>query len=112
MAIEKFGWQVTNEGGPKVSFRVRSTSFGDGYTQVAEDGINTRAVAHSATVKGELSVIQSVMDFFDRHGGYKAFEYEYPATGVGLYRCESYTPKPLGGSLWSISFDLIPLNRS
>ena len=112
MAVEVFEWCPYAESTSSVGFRVMKTEFGDGYTQVAQDGINTRNSRHNMSVRGNLGTIKDVMAFFDRHSGWKAFEYTHPVTGLGLFRCEGYSPEPLGGTLWSINFALIPFNRS
>jgi phage-related protein len=45
-----------------------------------------------------------VRDFIDRHEGYKSFLWTPPGGVQGRYRCNGYKTKPLGASLWTLSF--------
>ena len=43
MAIETFQWSPRTNAAADATFRIRKAQFGDGYVQVAGDGINFRA---------------------------------------------------------------------
>lgn len=81
------------DSGKKVDFRTRRSSFGDGYTQRAGDGINTRLRKFSVTWNLlSLEEIEEIEAFLDARDGHEAFFWTPPReTTPRKYICESYS---------------------
>jgi len=91
----------------EVGFRALRTDFGDGYTQEAGDGINTRHEKWSVAVKGRISgVVGEAMAFLDRHEGFRAFEWQSPTSGLKTFKCRE------GYSLQHVVFDIYTLSAT
>jgi phage-related protein len=103
MAIETFSWSPRVNPTQTVNFRVKKAQFGDGYDQVAGDGINPRSQEWELNFVGPEAYIREIKQFLDRHGGIHSFQWTPPLEDVGLYRCEQYKPSPLGGKNYSLS---------
>ncbi|NOK93697.1 phage tail protein, partial [Escherichia coli] len=65
MAIEIFTWSPRVNPQQTVNFRVRKAQFGDGYTQVSGDGINTRSQDWELSFVGTEDYIRPIKQFFD-----------------------------------------------
>lgn len=103
MEVFTYGVRVGSSG--QTSFRTLRADFGDGYTQEAADGINTRSAQWSISVKGRMSGdVGSVMSFIDRHGGYQAFQWSPPGGVAGLFKCrEGYQLTHIGRDIYDLS---------
>ncbi|TDB57247.1 phage tail protein [Photorhabdus khanii] len=101
--IETFNWNPRTSASSDVNFRIRKAQFGDGYTQVAGDGINPRSQKWELSFVGNEAYIRAIMDFLDRHGGYKSFQWTPSLANAGLYRCDAYKQIALGGGNYSLS---------
>ena len=73
MAIETFTWATQNGEAPDITYRVRTSQFGDGYKQEVGDGINNKVDSYPITHTGGQARALEIMAFFDRHQGAKAF---------------------------------------
>ncbi|QZI72889.1 phage tail protein [Pseudomonas protegens] len=102
MAIETFTWCPKVDPVGTVSFRTRSAKFGDGYEQVARDGINNRSQSWPLTFIGSAAKIKPIMDFIDARGGINPFYWSPPLGEQGLYRCSSYQSSALGAGMYSL----------
>lgn len=107
MAIQTFNWCARINASADVTFRTRKAQFGDGYTQVAGDGINNRGQQWSLEFVDDEATIKAIMAFLDNHAGIKSFFWNPPLTSKGLFRCETYKPTALGGGVFSISATFI-----
>ncbi|XTZ40274.1 phage tail protein [Salmonella enterica] len=103
MAVETFTWCPRINASQEVTFTTRKAQFGDGYAQVAGDGINTRSQQWSLSFVGNETLIGAIKDFLDRHQGVKSFQWKPPLEPLGLYRCEEgYKPTALGAGKYSL----------
>ena len=104
MAIEKFQWRT--QGQPEGSFnhRIRTAKFGDGYEQVAGDGINPEQQSWPVSFSGLESEMLPILSFVRRHV-IKSFIWTPPYGEPGLYRVTSDSIKasPVGGKVMSVS---------
>lgn len=107
MAIETFQWSPRTNAAANATFRIRKAQFGDGYAQVAGDGINFRAQNWDLNFVGSEAYISAIAAFLDRHAGRTSFQWKPPLSPLGLYRCEQYKPKALGGGNFSLSATFI-----
>lgn len=101
--METFTWSPRISPTQTVSMRVRKAQFGDGYQQVAGDGLNPRSQSWDLNFVGKESYIKEIKEFLDRQGGTRAFIWSPPLESLGLYRCEQYKPQPMGGGNWSLT---------
>lgn len=100
---ETFTWKVERDVDPTIEYRVIESQFGDGYKQASADGINTKSEQYSIKVHGTQDKMQEVMDFFDRHQGYKSFFWTPPLGKLSLFTCMDPKPVNEGGNLYSIT---------
>ncbi|WP_421547947.1 phage tail protein [Pseudomonas sp. QD4] len=103
MTIETFTWVPKVEPVGSVEFRLKSAQFGDGYRQVAQDGINNKTQSWPLTFVGDDKKIKPIIDFIDSHQGAMPFYWTPPLGEQGLYRCQTYQPSPLGAGVYSLS---------
>lgn len=94
---EIFDFEVQASPSASVSLSTISVQFGDGYSQAAANGINNKSQSWTVKFKGipdsdcgNIVAIDEVIQFLDRHGGWKSFEWTTPSGYTGLFCCNSY----------------------
>lgn len=102
MALETFSWCPRINPQQEVNFRTRKAKFGDGYEQVSGDGLNPRSQSWTLNFTGDEAYISSIKAFLDRHQGTRAFLWKPPLEPLGLYRCDTYKPTPLGAKKYNL----------
>lgn len=87
MAIKTFMWPVQVAGQPATEYSrtVRRVQFGDGYSQVSEDGINSERIKFPYSYRGPLATAVAIRDFCRGHCT-SAFIFTPPHGEKGLYR--------------------------
>lgn len=104
MAIETFSWRT--QGQPEGSYgqRVRTVQFGDGYKQVAADGINPETQSWPLAFTGTETEMKPILTFMRGHT-LKSFIWIPPYGEEGLYRVtpDSIRATPVGGKVMTIS---------
>ncbi|HEC1602972.1 TPA: phage tail protein [Escherichia coli] len=86
MAVETYSWRSQlGAGAIEYSQTVRAAQFGDGYEQVAENGINSTAIQVPMKHTGTEMEVNSIRDFLLAHT-VKAFIITPPGEAKGLYR--------------------------
>lgn len=104
MATETFTWKAA---GPSVqgdvTLRVKAAQFGDGYKQAVGDGINNKVQSWPMRFVGTRERIAEIIDFIDRHGGYRSFYWTPPLGVQGRYRVPRYTPAVEAGGVYSFT---------
>jgi phage-related protein len=103
MAIEEFTWCPRINAQQEVTFRTRTAQFGDAYKQVSGDGLNPRTQKWTMEFTGDEAYIAAIKAFLDRHSGTRSFSWRPPLEPLGLYRCNTYTPTPLGARKYNLS---------
>ncbi len=103
MAIETFTWPTQHGDAPDISWRVRSSQFGDGYKQTVADGPNNKLQSYPVSFTGTKARALEIMAFLDRHAGAKAFLWTTPLGELGLYTCQKSVPRPIGGGLFQVT---------
>lgn len=107
--METFEYPVDNATSIEVALRALRTDFGDGYTQEAGDGINTRREAWRISAAGHWETdsgmpVREITEFIDRHGGYQAFQWMTPFGKLKLFKCrQGYSVSPQGAGNFSVS---------
>lgn len=86
MALETYKWGCQLGAGP-VTYKdtVRAAQFGDGYEQVAEQGINSTMIEAPLVHAAQNAEIAEVFAFLRAHT-VKAFAMTPPGEVLGLYR--------------------------
>ncbi|TDX14865.1 phage-related protein [Buttiauxella sp. BIGb0552] len=86
MAVETYKWHSQLGAGPiEYSQTVRAAQFGDGYEQVAENGINSTAIQLPMKHVGAEAEVNELRTFLLTHV-VKAFVITPPGEEKGLYR--------------------------
>lgn len=86
MAVETYSWRSQlGAGAIEYSQTVRAAQFGDGYEQVADNGINSTAIQVPMKHTGTETEVNSIRDFLLAHT-VKAFIITPPGEAKGLYR--------------------------
>lgn len=104
--IETFKWRTQVQDSPIGEFkhRVREVVFGDGYKQVAGDGINPESQSWPITYTGLKVDVIPILTFIRQHTT-TSFIWISPLGEKGLYRvkADSISMKPAGGRTITIS---------
>lgn len=95
--MKELTWRPQGGAEAQVSHRTLTAQFGDGYTQRAGDGINTRKEVWPLTFIGRKDEIQLIADFFDEHAGYKAFRWR----GKTFVAPQGYAKRE-GARVWTL----------
>lgn len=86
MALETYKWGC-QLGAGAVTYKdtVRSAQFGDGYEQVAAQGINSTMIEAPLVYAGRTAEVNEILTFLRAHT-VKAFAITPPGEVLGLYR--------------------------
>lgn len=89
MTIETFMWptQVAGQPATEYSRTIRKVQFGDGYSQVSEDGINSERIKFPYSYRGPLETAIVIRDFCRRHC-VRSFIWAPIHSEKGLYRVD------------------------
>lgn len=98
-----FTWAPDSKASGTVTFATLSAKFGDGYEQVAADGINNESQSWPLTFTGLADRTTPIRDFLKARNGTQSFFWTPPLGVQGYYRCAEYTLQPMGGRLWQIT---------
>ena len=103
MTIETFSGPTERGETPDISYRVRESKFGGGYRQTVGDGPNNKEDSYPITATVNKVQARTIMEFFDRHGGAKAFLWVTPLGELGLFTCGDPKPTPVGGARFKVT---------
>jgi len=105
MALETFTWRTQGTPEGSYNWRVREAQFGDGYKQVAGNGINPETQSWPLSFQGQEKDMIPLLAFVRRHV-IKSCIWTPPYGIVGLYRVakDSIKATPVGGRAMSVSF--------
>ncbi|MEE5149110.1 phage tail protein [Pseudomonas alliivorans] len=103
MAIETFTWPTQHGDAPDITYRVRTSQFGNGYKQDVGDGPNNKEDSYPITFTGTKERVLQIMEFLDRHAGAKAFLWTTPLGQIGLFTCKNPVPTPMGGIAFKLT---------
>lgn len=107
-----FDFKIKAEPSGQVLQRTLDAAFGDGYSQSAADGINTRSQVWNIEARGPWRVagcsagqpVKAIADFLDAHQGYKSFEWTPPASDERIrVECKAYSIQPAGNGIVTLS---------
>lgn len=100
---DTFTWRAEIASSGSGEFPMRSSNFGDGYTQDSPTGLNNEKQKWNVSVSGYSANVGPVLDFIRAHKGI-AFFWKAPLTSApGYYVCVSYSSSDQGGDFWTIT---------
>jgi len=80
-----------------VTPRIRSTDFGDGYSQRVGDGLNTQRQIWTVEFISDTTSIDVIETFLQNTGGYQSFDWTPPRQTTALkFRYTDYNREPMG----------------
>jgi phage-related protein len=94
MTIPTFTYDPVTDPVGTTTYRTLISQFGDGYSQVAADGINNTYDTWTLSFAGGSSDVTPVKTFLDALQGYLPFYWTPPLGVQGLYRCTSKSTGP------------------
>ncbi|MEN4919714.1 phage tail protein [Achromobacter spanius] len=100
---DKFTWRATGQPNGAVTFRRLTAQFGDGYRQVAGDGINSKVQSWPLTFAGSKREMDALVAFLDRHAGIRSFLWTPPLGEEGLYEAPTFSLSHVGGDVYTVS---------
>jgi len=100
---ERFTWRSTGQPTGVTTFRRLTAQFGDGYRQVAGDGINNKVQSWPLTFSVGREEMEALIRFLDRHAGIASFLWTPPLGAEGHYEAPTYNINPVGGDVYSVS---------
>ncbi|WP_318387715.1 phage tail protein [Enterobacter sp.] len=108
MAVETYKWPVQLGGGAiEYDQTIRTAQFGDGYEQVAENGINSTAIQVPMKYTGKDDEVNEIRAFLLAHT-IKAFIITPPGEEKGLYRvvANSVRKNQISGNIAELVFTI------
>lgn len=110
--MDTFTWCPKIEPEGTISQRTLSVSFGDGYSQTAGDGINTKTQSWALTFTGKQSMINEIITFLDAHSGWQAFYWSAPLSEQATFMAkDGYQITPHGGGLYTLTVTFTQVYR-
>lgn len=91
---EVFEWAPLVEATGEEKFRTRSLQFGEGYRQVAQDGINNASQKWPLTFGGDEQEIEPIVLFLRRHAGARSFLWKPPLSVQSYWTCSGFNLTP------------------
>lgn len=85
------------------TFRVRSAQFGNGYRQVAGDGINNEVQSWPLTFRGRESYVLEILGFLRARKGFIPFAWTPPLGVASLFTCASWSVTPHGAGMYTLT---------
>lgn len=108
MAVETYRWPVQlGAGNIEYSQSVRTVQFGDGYEQVADNGINSTAITIPMVYAGPVATVNEIRAFLLAHT-VKAFIITPPGEEKGLYRvvADSISKQQISSNVAELTFTI------
>lgn len=104
--MEEFKWRTQIQDSPSGGFkhRIKEIEFGDGYKQVAGDGINPESQTWPFSYMGLKDEVMPIFKFIRQHTA-KSFIWTPPFGEKGLYRvkADSITMIPVSGGVMKLT---------
>ncbi|WP_410739025.1 phage tail protein [Citrobacter sedlakii] len=108
MAVETYNWRLQlGAGAIEYSQAIRTAQFGDGYEQVADNGINSTAISVPMKYVGKDAEVNEIRAFLLAHT-VKAFIITPPGEVKGLYRvvADSIRKQQISSNVAELSFTI------
>ena len=108
MAVETYRWPMQlGAGSIEYTQSVRTAQFGDGYEQVADNGINSTAIKIPMIYTGAEAIVNEIRAFLLAHT-VKAFIITPPGEEKGLYRvvADSISKQQISSNVAELTFTI------
>ena len=104
MALETFKWRTQGQPEGTYAHRIHTAQFGDGYKQVAGDGLNPETQSWPLSFSGIEKDMLPILTFMRKHT-LSSFIWTPPFGEKGLYRvvADSIRAMPIGGKSMTIA---------
>lgn len=90
--METFDWVPLANPQARYRHQTFRARFGEGYTQAAGAGINSRYDEWPLTFQGSRAMIEDIQNFLDRHQGFRPFVWQPPVGDTQfLYEADEYS---------------------
>lgn len=104
MTTQTFTWPPLRAAACEATFRLRAAQFGDGYRQVAADGINNRTQVWQLSFAGKEPRIAAVKAFLDARQGAERFYWTPPLESAPrLFTAGAYSVQAQGKGLYTLA---------
>lgn len=104
MSTPTFTWPPLRAAAGESTFRVRAAQFGDGYRQLAADGINNRTQSWQLSFAGKEARIAPIKAFLDARKGAERFHWTPPLEQAPrLFTAGGYSVQAQGKGLYTLS---------
>lgn len=110
--LQVFTWSPLNGPTADIEFRNTEVQYGDGYTAVAGDGINTESHSWPLTFKGMNADIKPILAFLRAHAGSRAFQWTNPLGELGLYRSKQLKVTQIDFARMSVTVTFVTAYRA
>ena len=92
-----FSYEHTYAVNKTVTPRIRMTQFGDGYTQLSGDGLNTQRQMWNLEFMADSTSIDEIQTVLETTGGVDSFDWTPPRQSTALkFIYTSYSRDPVG----------------
>jgi phage-related protein len=115
MGNDVFGYPVMTGSSGQMAQRSLKAQYGDGYTQLARDGINTRSDTWNLTARGVWDdtvmtcantgqPVREIADFINDHAGQASFKWVAPDGLDAQWMCDGYSISKDGRQIVTLTF--------
>lgn len=99
---EVFSFRPQAEPVGQVAHSVLRVQFGDGYAQMAADGLHAKRQSWPLVFVERKDKMAQIRNFLDRHAGFKTFLWTPPFSEQGIYCArDGYKLTPLAGGQYA-----------
>lgn len=90
MAVDAFAWKIQASGQPAVTVKdgIRKVQFGDGYTQVSGNGLNSETLNYAFSYTGNKDTALEIYAFLRSHKT-NSFSFQPPYGELALWRVQA-----------------------
>ncbi|MET3431432.1 phage-related protein [Herbaspirillum seropedicae] len=93
--METFSWAPQLEPAGEIDFKTLRAQFGDGYSQLADDGINSETEVWSLSFRCDAPTSADIEAFLRRHRKSVRFLWTPPGGKQGTYLASSFQKVPM-----------------
>jgi len=102
MAADQFTWPIATQPTGTETAALKKAQFGDGYKQVAQDGINNVSGSWPITVSGPSATVIAALNFLRAQAG-ASFLWTPPKSAQGRFSCAQWSLQPMGGDAYILT---------
>ena len=92
--VPTFTWCPAPDPAGVIRLRTLAAQFGDGYKQLAGDGVHNEVQSWPLQFVGRPGRILPIRDFLRERAGYRSFHWRPPHGELGLFHCVEFSLRP------------------